>query len=133
MDLSKIDKSILWSHITDYSGINYYLNIETGELVDDLEGQLDDDVLENDDYVYVEPISSWEAYTFREDFIRTVKDIELERRLEIAINGRGAFRMFWQTLQDYPEEKKRWIAFEEEKISQYIDIWIENLALDQKR
>ena len=133
MDLSKIDKSILWSPITDYSGINYYLNIETGELVDDLEGQLDDDVLENDKYVYVEPISSREAYTFREDFIGTVKDIELERRLTIAINGRGAFRMFRQTLQDYPDEKKRWIAFEEEKISQYIDIWIENLALDQER
>ena len=133
MDLSKIDKSILWGAITDFSGIDYYLNIETGEIVDNLEGDLDDEVLESDNYVYIEPISSRESYTFMEDFIMTVKDLELKRKLKIAINGRGAFRMFWQTLQDYPEEKKRWIAFQEKKMSQYIDTWIENLALDYER
>ena len=133
MDLSKIDKSFLWSAITDYSGIDYYLNIETGEIVDNLEGDLDDEVLESDNYVYIEPISSRESYTFMEDFIMIVRDLKLKRRLKIAINGRGAFRMFWQTLQDYPEEKKRWIAFQEKKIDQYIDTWIENLALDQER
>lgn len=133
MDLSKIDKSILWDAITDFSGIDYYLNIETGEIVDNLEGDLDDEVLESDNYVYIEPISSRESYTFMEDFIMTVKDLELKRRLKIAINGRGAFRMFWQTLQDYPEEKKRWIAFQEKKMSQYVNTWIENLALDYER
>jgi len=133
MDLSKIDKSLLWHAVTDHSGINYYLNIETGEILDDLEGDLDEEMLESDNFVYIEPISSREAYTFMEDFIMTVKDLELKRRLEIAINERGAFRRFWQTLQDYPEEKRRWIAFEEKKIDQYVDKWVENLALDKER
>ncbi len=131
MDLSKIDKSALWIVMTDHgSEADCYLNIETGEIVDDFECELDEDVLDNDNYVYVRPISSREAYTFMEDFIETVKDVELKKRLQIAINGRGAFRMFWQTLQDYPEERQRWIAFEEEKINQYIDAWIERLALN---
>lgn len=131
MDLSEFDKSALWIVMTDHGRIaDCYLNIETGEIVDDFECELDEDVLDNDNYVYVRPISSREAYTFMEDFIETVKDVELKRRLQIAINGRGAFRMFWQTLQDYPEERQRWIAFEEEKINQCIDAWIERLALN---
>lgn len=133
MDMPKIKESL---HIvmTDYSGtVSYYLNKETGEIVSDLEGDLDEEELDNDTYVYVEPISSQESYQFMEEFIETVTDPELKRRLKIAINGRGAFRMFWQTLGDYPQEKKRWITFEEKKIDQCIDRWIENLPTLEKK
>lgn len=120
--------------MTDYSRtVSYYLNRESGEIVSDLEGDLDEEELDNDKYVYVEPISSRESYQFMEEFIETITDPQLKKRLQIAIGGRGAFRMFWQTLGDYPQEKKRWATFEEKKIDQCIDRWIENLSTPKKK
>jgi len=140
MDLPKIEKDQLIWALSDNSGWEeYYLDLETGEIIlssmDEVlaEHEVEEEDLESDRYWYIDPIPSWEAYNFMVEFIETVENEELKRRLSIAINGRGAFRMFKATLYEYPEEQKRWFAFHDKKMEQYTDEWLENLSFALKK
>ena len=138
MKLPKVDKDQLIWALEDNSGMDeYYLDLETGKIVSNFEGLLaelgiDEEDLESERYWYIDPISSREAYNFMVEFIETVKDQELKKRLSIAIDGRGAFRMFKATVSEYPEEQERWFKFHDTKMEEYADEWLKNVALTLK-
>jgi len=67
---------------------------------------------------------SRDGYGDMEAFIETVSDRRLQDRLRRAINGRGAFRHFKDTLLDYPKERERWFAFEQERMRQRVLEWL---------
>jgi len=48
-------------------------------------------------------------------FAATVTDPGLADRLDIALDGRGAFRRFKDVLGRYPEELGRWLAFSDDR------------------
>jgi len=62
-----------------------------------------------------------------EDFIATVKDEHLVELLEVAINGRGAFRRFKDVLLRYPEERERWFQFKDERMQERALEWLEDI------
>lgn len=136
MKLPKVNKDQLIWALEDNSGLDeYYLDVETGKIVSNFEDVLaelgiDEEDLDSERYWYIDPISSREAYRFMEEFIETVADQELKRRLSIAVSGRGAFRMFKATLSEYPEEQKRWFQFHDTKMEEYADEWLNNMALE---
>lgn len=135
MNLPEIDKDELCWALNDSSGMTeYYLDLETGDIISDfgdglIELGIDEEDLESDRYVYIRPLLSREAYNFMVEFIETVEDEELKRRLYIAINGRGAFHMFKATLMDYPEEREQWFEFHDKKLEAVADEWLKDLAL----
>lgn len=67
---------------------------------------------------------SHEGYRDMELFIETVDDRHLQNRLQHAIDGRGAFRRFKDTLIDYPTERERWFAFEQERAQRRALEWL---------
>jgi hypothetical protein len=80
------------------------------------EGEEDPD--ESDDpeqWICVECEGSRDGYRDMEMFIGTVGDPNKADRLEIAIQGRGAFRRFKDVLARWPGELERWFAFSEER------------------
>jgi hypothetical protein len=79
-------------------------------------GEEDDD--ESDDaehWLWVECEGSHEGYRDMEIFIGTVSDADRADRLDIAIQGRGAFGRFKDVLGRWPGELERWYAFSEER------------------
>jgi len=64
-----------------------------------------------------------------EDFIATVEDEHLAELLEVAINGRGAFRRFKDVLLRYPEERERWFRFKDERMQERACEWLENIGV----
>jgi len=44
--------------------------------------------------------------------------------LDLALDGRGAFRRFKAVLSDYPVERERWFAFRQERLDQEIKEWL---------
>ncbi|MGH8987797.1 MAG: UPF0158 family protein [Acidimicrobiales bacterium] len=50
-----------------------------------------------------------------EDFIATVNDGGRVDRLGIAIDGRGAYRRFKDTISRWPDEQERWYRFSDER------------------
>ena len=61
-----------------------------------------------------------ESYKDMEEFIATVTDPKLKKRLNEAIEGQGAFKCFRDVLEAYPREKQKWNGFRNEKLTRYI-------------
>ncbi len=129
----KIDLDELCSAMEDSSYEHeYYLDLETGEMLflseylDDedrekLRDRIDDDP---DRYERIPKADPHEGYEDTLDFIATVKDERLAELLEVAINGKGAFRRFKDVLLNYPEERERWFQFKDDRIQERTLEWL---------
>ncbi len=62
-----------------------------------------------------------------QDFIATVEDEHLAQLLEVAINGKGAFRRFKDVLLNYPEEKERWFEFKDDRMRERALEWLDDI------
>lgn len=79
-------------------------------------GELDEDATDDrDKWLFVECAGSRDGYRDMEWFIGSVRDPALARRLDRAIEGRGAFRRFRDALSERPVELDEWFAFSEER------------------
>jgi hypothetical protein len=70
---------------------------------------------EPDRWLYMGPEGSGEGYRDMQDFIATVDDAGRADRLGIAIDGRGAFRRFKDTIPGWPDEQERWYRFSDKR------------------
>jgi hypothetical protein len=78
----------------------------------------EEDPDESDDperWIWVDCEGPRDGYRDMEMFIGTVADPDRADRLEIAIQGRGAFRRFKDVLARWPGELERWFAFSEDR------------------
>jgi hypothetical protein len=111
----------------------YFLDTETGEVI--LISEYDDDEestqrLEAIDeaepgrYVQVPRAESRDGYADMEEFIDTVSDRALRQLLEVAIQGKGAFRRFKDVLARDPAERERWFAFQMQRLDTRVREWL---------
>ncbi len=80
-------------------------------------------------FVEIPHLESYESYRDMEDFIVTVRDAHLRELLEVAIEGRGAFRRFKNVLERYPRERERWFTFQNDLMLQRAREWLESLGI----
>ena len=129
----KIDLDELYLAMEDSSYEHeYYLDLVTGEILllteymDDDEGKKLREKIDNglDRYERIPKAESREGYEDMQDFIATVKDERLSELLEVAINGKGAFRRFKEVLLNYPEERERWFHFKDNRLQARALEWL---------
>ena len=109
--------------------LHSFLNKATGDVVRIFRGSEGADqrlreVEDDADYLYIEPISSREQYRWMEEFIEATEEPNLKEKLNIAIDGKGAFRRFKDVLVGYPEERERWFAKRATKLRTHITEWL---------
>ncbi len=80
--------------------------------------------------IRVEPLGSRVEYRWMEEFAETVGDARLRDRLEVALDGRGAFRRFKNALLDFPAERERWFAFRDERLRAAAREWLVEQGID---
>jgi len=115
----------------------HFLDLETGEIffisdyMDDEEtGELKDRIEEDSDrYERIPKAESHEGYQDMVDFIATVDNERLAELLEVAINGKGAFRRFKDVLLNYPEERERWFKFKDERMEERALEWLDDIEV----
>ncbi len=79
-------------------------------------GGVDDDESDDADrWLWVDCEGSHDGYRDMELFIGTVDNTDRADRLDVAIQGRGAFRRFKDVLARWPDELDRWYAFCEDR------------------
>ena len=113
----------------------YYLDLDNGEILflseymDDEETRKLKDRIEEDfdRYERIPKAESHEGYEDMVDFIATVKDEHLTELLEVAINGKGAFRRFKDVLLNYPEERERWFQFKDDRTQERALEWLDDI------
>jgi len=114
---------------------DYFLDLETGDILfiseytDDEETEKLKDRIEEefDRYERIPKAESHEGYSYMVDFIATVKDEYLVELLEVAINGKGAFRRFKDVLLNYPEERERWFQFKDDRMEERALEWLDDI------
>ena len=74
--------------------------------------------------VSIEPLSASDEYRWMVEFADTVADRRLCEMLEVALDGRGAFRRFKDVLSKSPTERERWFAFHDGRLRDAIDEWL---------
>jgi hypothetical protein len=120
---------------------DYYLDLETGEILmisdymdtedteetEELREQLEEDP---DRYEPLPKADSREGYRDMEDFIATMEDERLAELLEVAINGKGAFRRFKDVLAGFPEEREEWFRFKDDRLMERALEWLEDIGVE---
>lgn len=108
--------------------VHSYLHFDTGEVIRIVDGVADPSmhtrIMNDNRYLRIDPVSSREQYRWMERFIATVEDEELRRRLNIAIDGKGAFRRFKDALMSHPVDRERWFAFRSERLRSCMESWL---------
>jgi len=115
----------------------YYLDLDNGEILflseytDDEETKKLKELIEEDfdRYERIPKAEPHEGYEDMVDFIATVKDERLVELLEVALNGRGAFRRFKDVLLRYPEERERWFQFKDERMQERAHEWLDDIGV----
>jgi len=115
----------------------YFLDLKTGEVLfisdymdDEETRELKDRIEEDSDrYERIPKAESHEGYQDMVDFIATVDNEHLAELLEVAINGKGAFRRFKDVLLNYPEERERWFKFKDERMEERALEWLDDIGV----
>jgi len=115
----------------------YFLNLETGDIlfiseyIDDEETEKSKDKIEEefDRFEQIPKVGSREGYEDMQDFIATVEDERLTELLEVAVNGKGAFRRFKDVLLNYPEERERWFKFKDDRMEERALEWLDDIGV----
>ena len=117
--------------------VEYYLDLETGEILfvsegmDDVEtGKLKNQIEEElGRYELIPKVESFGGYRDMQAFIVTVEDDHLAELLEVAINGKGAFRRFKDVLLNYPKEREKWFEFKDARMEERALEWLESIGV----
>ena len=113
----------------------YFLDLETGDILfiseymDDVETEKLKDKIEEEfeRYEQIPNAESHDGYRDMEDFIATMENEHLAELLEVAINGKGAFRRFKDVLLNYPEERERWFKFKDDRMEERALEWLDDI------
>lgn len=135
--LLKIDLDELCNAMEDHSFENdYYLDLETGEILFvseymdyegiDIENRIEE---EYERFERIPQIESYEAYRDMEDFIATIDDQHLIDLLEVAIQGKGAFRRFKDVLLNHPDEEEKWFQFNDDRTEERAREWLDEIGV----
>lgn len=81
-------------------------------------------------YVEIPRKPSYESYNLMVEFASSVKGRGLREKLNIALDGKGAFRRFKNVLAGYPEEEKRWYAFKDDRLRHEVIDWLESIGIE---
>jgi len=136
LDLSSLDLADIAEALADQTDYEHYwlINPETGEIVfwtsdTGIDGHTPVD-LDELDLICINPLPSYIWYQDMADFAETITDERAGRRLERAIQGRGAFRRFKDELhEEYPGLLPAWYAFRDARATRRAVEWLADNSL----
>jgi hypothetical protein len=74
--------------------------------------------------IEVEPLPSSTEYGWMAEFAASVRNQRVRALLDVALDGRGAFRRFKDVLAGYPSERERWFAFRDQRVREAMREWL---------
>ncbi len=141
-----IDRDMLEMAMEDSDLANmHFLNLVTGEVVfcseylglsDEDERSLEEIEWSND-YVAIERIPSHEAYQWMVDFVDEMvapTDEYAAEKLSIALNGKGAFRRFKDTLHLLDDRwLQAWYQWRNKRLEAALDEWVKSVLIAREK
>jgi hypothetical protein len=127
-----IDLSDLATALEDHSGLAWYLDTKTGDVLpvsDDADDELlpvpREELVESDRFTFIEPLESRLGWEEMRDFAGRIEGRRLRELLEVALAGSGAFGRFKAVLADHPKELARWFAERDQHMEEQARVWLD--------
>lgn len=99
-------------------------------MTDEMEIILDVILDESGRYIRIPERDRRIAYRSMRDFIDTIQDPLLKRELSSALDGKGAFKKFKDTLINYPRERKLWHRHNAKAIKKESIEWLKSMGVE---
>jgi predicted nucleotidyltransferase len=133
LDLAAVDLALLCQALEDHSGYGaWFLDPESGDVLY-WSHDADEACPEDAGALFVDPVPSREAYGDMEDFTASLGDGRAAELLGRALNGRGAFRRFKDTLFEFPELRDVWFRFHDVRMRRRAIVWLDGMQLIDPR
>ncbi len=130
LELSAVDLDALAQALEDHGDLtHWFVDPATGEVIPWSDDMDDEPNPEDRGARYVDPLPSHEAYEDMRDFVARVPERRAAELLARAIEGRGAFRRFKDTLFEFPALRDAWFAFHDVRMSRRAVEWLEAAQL----
>jgi predicted nucleotidyltransferase len=130
LELVQVDLGALAEALEDHSDLlRWFIDPITGEVLAWSEDMEDVPDPEDSGAYCIEPIPSFEAYSDMQDFVGRVPDRRAADLLGRAIEGRGAFRRFKDTLYDFPDLRETWFKFHDVRMRRRAIDWLVGAGL----
>jgi len=154
----KVDLEMIANAMEDVARVDmeYYLDEETGEVIfipeevsryveeedKNLRKELPDwqkeivklaqEILlkKPDRYIYIPEGPTWNGYDLMVEFAEMIEDELLREKLDIALDGKGAFRRFKNVIADYPDYREKWFKFRDEKMNKKVVEWLNSIGIE---
>ena len=81
-----------------------------------------------DKYIEFEQMDSREAFRVMEEFVETVRDDELKKKLELGLSLSKPFRNFNDIIAGEGEYRERWFSFKEVKYIEFVKEQLEFIS-----
>ena len=111
-------------YMEDSSGFasSHYIDLFKGEVVTpDLDDDINDEDVEDEDrYLYIAPIASHEGYEMMQDFAASLESDEIRGLLFDALERKKPFRNFKDTLADYPDIEKKFYEYKDNRLKEIL-------------
>ncbi|MBU2445327.1 MAG: UPF0158 family protein [Bacteroidetes bacterium] len=120
-------------------GMKVYVNIETREIksIINLDESIyaDEEVWKEDikeieenfeKYLEFEKMDSSESFQVMEEFVESVRDEELRKKLELGLSLSKPFRNFKDIIDDEGKYRAKWFAFKSAKYIDYVKEQLDN-------
>jgi Uncharacterised protein family (UPF0158) len=140
-----IDRDMLEMAMEDSDLANrHFLNLVTGEVVffsdhlglSDEDERLLEEIDGSNDYVAIERIPSHVAYQWMVDFVDEMVapgDKHAAEKLSIALNGKGAFRRFKDTLHLLDDQwLQAWYQWRDKRLEAALDEWVKSVLIERE-
>jgi len=115
------------------SEIDFYIDTKTNEVVhymdEAYDGMPEETRLKKkiekypNRFIPIPKRESRDEYEWMVEFTESLNDENLKEKLEIALDGKGAFRRFKNVLLNYQEKREEWFKFRNKKMKQDILEW----------
>jgi hypothetical protein len=137
LDLKDVNLAEFVYALDDHSALTeWWFDPTTGELEPWSLDRVDDDGEEHPEergFLHVEPITSHDGYRDMEEFVERVRDPRARELLARAIEGRGAFRRFKDTLFEFPELRELWFRFRDARMERRAIEWLADAGVLDER
>ena len=127
---------------SEVDSVRWFLDLETGEvqmhLSDDLQAGLDEEETEVDRLIEENPeryedipkYAGHEEYKLMCRFAESVDEDDIRERLDLALQGKGAFGRFRDVVFRYPDLKAKWFAARQEALLKEALDWLDSLDIE---
>lgn len=124
LDLSLVDLGMLVVALEDHSDeSSWWFDPATG-VVEYCSVEEDPEDFEDKGFLYIQPGESRDGYGDMVDFAHLVSEARAQDLLFRALEGRGAFRRFKDTLLEFPDLREEWFSFHDRRMRRRAVEWL---------